>query len=185
MSIFKCLYCTTDFFFFFPKWCNVMRIIHSTARFLNVFTDRGNVNCLCLKWLRFDWFRLALLCLRCLWCWILFPPSSSSSHSPNLPNNCAIYLGEDLLFLFLVLRVHRDVVLLPLTVPELDLDAASLPASCPLLLFRPHFSISPSSLSEIRQLSREFTTKYREACTLVFILLSFLKEYVCCILFIQ
>lgn len=134
----------------------------------------------CLKWLMpiVYSFRLALLCLRCLWCWIPFPPSSSSSSlSPNLPNNCAIYLGEDLLFLLLVLRVHRDVVLLPLTVPELDLDATSLPASCPLLLFRPHISISPSSLSEIRQLSREFTTKYREACTLVFILLSL--ELIC------
>lgn len=132
----------------------------------------------CFKWLMpiVYSFRLALLCLRCLWCWIPFPPSSSSSHSPNLPNNCAIYLGEDLLFLLLVLRVHRDVVLLPLTVPELDLDAASLPAPCPLLLFRPHIiSISPSSLSEIPQLSREITTKYREACTLGFILSSVLE----------
>ncbi len=104
-------------------------------------------------------FRQAVLRFRCLWCWIPFPPSSSSSssHSPSLPNNCATYLGEDLLFLLLVLRVHRDVVLLPLTLPELYLHAASLPASCPLLLFRPHISISPSSLSEIREISREYT----------------------------
>ncbi len=133
-----------------------------------------------------SWFQ-AVLRFRCLWCWIPFPPSpSSSSHSPSLPNNCATYLGEDLLFLLLVLRVHRDVVLLPRTLPELDLHAASLPASCPLLLFRPHISISPSSLSEIRELSREFTQIPRDLLARSCLFSCHVKRNVFrCILFIQ
>lgn len=102
-----------------------------------------------------SWFQ-AVLRFRCLWCWIPFPPSpSSSSHSPSLPNNCATYLGEDLLFSSLCFGFTATlscslghslnwISTLPLSL---------LPVLCSFSdLISP---FRPLRLSEIRELSRE------------------------------
>lgn len=83
----------------------------------------------------------------------MIPPPSSMSAPLTAYKQCdatqtaarpPAYLSEHFFLLLLLLGVARSVFLLSRDVPELDLDDVFLLAHGHLVLFRPHFSPSPS-----------------------------------------